>query len=490
MDKDFILVLDFGGPQARSMARKLRSQNYYCEVQPCFIDVETVRRKAPRGLLLAGGPGDDGFDTEILHLDIPVLAMGYCARSMAKRMGAVCEGALLTGRASQITFLPCPLFEGLGDSDRFFDRIDALQLPDGFEPIATTIDGLIPAFANPEKKLYGLQFYAESNDPDGARILGNFAGNICGCAAYWSPEYYIDQEVAYLKDRIGGSNAIMAISGGVDSTVCAMLMQRVIGDRLRCVFIDTGLLRKGESEMAVHTYRESLGLEPVVVDARERMLDALNGVTDPREKRRIIQDVFSDILQEEADAYPGTEFLVEGTIYPDLLNGVEPKSGDTERIGALKRIEPIRMLFKDEVRFVGETLGIPRDLLNRQPFPGSGLAIRCIGEVTVEKLSLLREADAIFRAEIVEAGLDRKLTQYFAILTDVRIAGMRDGRPSTEYACALRAVNASDPANVTIAKLPYDLLERVVQRITSQIPGINHVLYDVTGKPTALTEWE
>ena len=490
MDNGSILVLDFGGPQARSMARKLRGQNYYCEVQPCSIDVETVRRKAPRGLLLAGGPGDDGFDAEILRLGIPVLAMGYCARSMAKRMGAVCEGALLTGRASQITFLPCPLFDGLGDSDRFFDRIDALQLPEGFEPIATTIDGLTPAFANPEKGLYGLQFYAESNDPDGARILGNFAGNICGCAAYWSPEYYIDQEVAYLKDRIGDGKAIMAISGGVDSTVCALLMQRVIGDRLRCVFIDTGLLRKGEAEMVTHTFRENLGLEPVVVDARERMLNALRGVVEPREKRRVIQDMFSSILQEEADAYPGTEFLVEGTIYPDLLSSAAQRADDSDRPGPLKRIEPIRMLFKDEVRFVGETLGVPKDLLNRQPFPGSGLAIRCIGEVTAEKLSLLREADAIFRAEIVEAGLDRKLTQYFAILTDVRVAGLRNGRPSTEYACALRAVNASDPANVTIAKLPYDLLERVVQRITSQVPGINHVLYDVTGKPTAVTEWD
>lgn len=490
MENGSILVLDFGGPQAQSMARKLRGQNYYCEVQPCDIDIETVRRKAPRGLLLAGGPGDDGFDAEILRLGIPVLAMGYCARSMAKRMGAVCEGALLTGRASQITFLPCPLFDGLGDSDRFFDRIDALQLPEGFEPIATTVDGLIPAFANLEKNLYGLQFYAESNDPDGARILGNFAGTICGCAAYWSPEYYIDQEVAYLKDRIGDGRAIMAISGGVDSTVCAMLMQRVIGDRLRCVFIDTGLLRKGEPEMVAHAFRENLGLEPVVVDARAQMLDALRGITESREKRRVIQSVFSRILQEEAAAYPGTEFLVEGTIYPDLLNDAATKPGDAERFGSLKRIEPIRMLFKDEVRFVGETLGVPKELLNRQPFPGCGLAVRCIGEVNAEKLSLLREADAIFRAEIVEAGLDRKLTQYFAILTDMRVAGLRDGRPSTEYACALRAVSSSDAASVTVAKLPYDLIERVVQRITSQVPGINHVLYDVTGKPTAVTEWE
>lgn len=490
MDNGSILVLDFGGSQAQSMARKLRGQNYYCEVQPYSIDIETIRRKAPRGLLLAGGPGDADFDADILRIGIPVLAMGYCARRMAKCMGAVCEGALLTGRASQISFLPCPLFDGLGDSDRFFDRIDALQLPEGFEPIATTIDGLMPAFADVKRSLYGLQFYAESNDPDGARILGNFAGQICGCAAYWSPEFYIDQEVAYLRERIGDGKAIMAISGGVDSTVCAMLMHRVIGDRLRCVFVDTGLLRKGEAEMVAHAFRESLGLEPVVVDARERMLSALSGIIDPKKKRRVVHDEFIRVMQEEAEAYPGADFLVEGTIYPDLLNGLPGEFAETEHLGALKRIEPIRMLFKDEVRFVGETLGVPKELLNRQPFPGCGLAIRCVGEVTAEKLSLLREADAIFRSEIVEAGLDRKLTQYFAILTDVRTNGMRDGRPATEYACALRAINATDAANVTIAKLPYDLIERVVQRITTQVHGINHVLYDVTGKPTATAEWE
>lgn len=487
MENDFILILDFGGAQAQSMARKLRSQNFYCEVHACSVDVDTIRRKAPKGLLLAGGPGDQPFDEEILRLDIPVLAMGFCARTMAKSFGAVCEGALLTGRASQITFLPCPLFDGLGESDRYFDRIDALKLPEGFDPIATTIEGLMPAFANVQAKLYGLQFYAESNDPDGARILANFAGSICGCTPYWSPEFYIDREVEYLRERIGEGRAIMAISGGVDSTVCAMLMRRAIGDRLKCVFVDTGLLRKGEVETVTHTFRDQLGLELVVADARDRVLKALAGVTDPQEKRRIIHDEFVRTMQQEASAYAGAEFLVEGTIYPDLLSGVPHEAGYAE---SLKRIEPIRMLFKDEVRFVGETLGVPRELLAQQPFPGSGLAVRCIGEVTAEKLFLLREADTIFRSEVVEAGLDRRLGQYFAILTDVQTIGMRDGKPCTEYVCALRAVNATDSSGVTIAKLPYDLIERVVQRITGQVPGINRVVYDVTGKPTAIAEWE
>ena len=487
MENDFILVLDFGGPQAQSMARKLRGQNYYCEVHSCSVDVDTIRRKAPRGLLLAGGPGDQPFDEGILQLGIPVLAMGFCACTMAKSFGAVCEGALLTGHASQITFLPCPLFDGLGESDRFFDRIDALKLPEGFEPIATTIEGLMPAFANVEDKIYGLQFYAESNDPDGVRILANFAGAICGCKPYWSPEFYIDREVQYLRERLGEGRAIMAISGGVDSTVCAVLMRRAIGDRLKCVFVDTGLLRKGEVENVAHTFRDQLGLELVIADARDRVLNALKGITDPQEKRRIIHEAFIHTMQEEASAYAGAEFLVEGTIYTDLLNGTPHDSGYGQ---SLKRIEPIRMLFKDEVRFVGETLGVPRELLTQQPFPGAGLAIRCIGEVTAEKLSLLREADAIFRTEIVESNLDRRLGQYFAILTDVQSIGMRDGKPCTEYICALRAMNATDSSNATIAKLPYDLIERVVQRITGQVPGINRVVYDVTGKPSAMIEWE
>lgn len=490
MGNDFILVLDFGGAQAQSMARKLRGQNYYCEVQSCSIDIETVRLKAPRGLLLAGGPSDRPFDEDILRLGIPVLALGSCSRSMIKAFGASCEGALLTDRASQITFLPCPLFEGLGESDRYFDRIDALRLPDGFEPIATTIEGLMPAFANSEVNIYGLQFYAESNDPDGSRILANFAGNICSCPAYWYPEVFIDREVEYIRSKIGDGKAIMALSGGVDSTVCAMLMRRAIGDRLKCVFVDTGLLRKGEVETVAHTFRDQLGLDLVIADARERVLRALSGVTDPREKRRIIHEEFIRTMQEEASSYAGAEFLVEGTIYSDLLSGTVSESGYAQRLETLKRIEPIRMLFKEEVRFVGETLGVPKELISQQPFPGSGLAIRCIGEVTAEKLFLLREADAIFRAEIVESGLDRRLSQYFAILTDVQTIGMRDGKPCTEQAVALRAVNTTDTTGVTIAKLPYDLIERVVQRITSQVPGINRVLYDVTGKPSSMAEWE
>lgn len=490
MDNDFILVLDFGGTQAQAMARKLRAQRYYCEVQPCSIDIATIQRKAPRGMLLAGGPSDRSFDASILSLGIPVLAMGFSARKMVQLLGAVSEGALLSNRASQISFLPCPLFDGLGESDRFFERIDSLQLPEGFESIAKTIDGLCPAFADMNRQLYGLQFYAEPNDPDGAHILTNFAGRICGCTDFWTPEFYIEREIAYIQERIGNGKAIMAISGGVDSTVCAVLMHRAIGDRLRCVFVDNGLLRKGEAETVAHDFKEYFGLEPIVIDARKRVIQALQGITDPQEKRRIVHDEFIRTMQLEMEACPDAKFLVEGTIYPDLLVGASAETNYAKKFDSYQLIEPIRMLFKDEVRYVGEALGVPREILTRQPFPGSGLSIRCIGEVTDEKLYLLREADAIFRAEIVEAGLDRRLTQYFAILTDMRAFGIRDGETTYEYICALRAVNAPDASTLSVAKLPHDLIERVVNRIASQVPGINHVLYDVTGKPFALTEWE
>ena len=489
MQNDLILILDFGGSQAQSVARKLRGQSYYCEIHSCAIDAEEVRRMAPLGLLLAGGPSDRAFDPALLKLGIPVLAMGFSTRRMMQLLGSVCEGALLTGRASQITFLPCPLFDGLGESDRYFDRIDALTMPEGFEPIATTIDGLTPAFANPAQRLYGLQFYPESNDPDGVRILSNFAGGICGCHATWSPENYIDQEIASLRERVGDGRAILAISGGVDSTVCAMLVHRAIGDRLKCVFVDTGLLRKGETELVTHVFRETLGLNPVVIDARERVLCALRGITDPRQKRCVIHEELLRILRQESEIEPQSSYIVESTIYPDLLDQ-SLQEYDRSITLELPRIEPVRMLFKDEVRFVGESLGIPREQLNRQSFPSAGLAVRCVGEVTEEKLALLREADAIFCAEIVEAGLDRKLSQYFAILTNTLTIGLRDGETVYEYACALRAIHGTDADNLTAAKLPYDLMDRVVQRITAQVPGINHVLYDITGKPTALPEWE
>lgn len=494
MANEFIMILDFGGAQARSIAHKLRSQNYYCEIQPWDIDMDVISRKMPGGLLLVGNAVDSDIDNRLLDVDAPILAMGGCCRNFARLLGVTCEGAVLSQRAAEISFLPCPLFEGLNEGDRYFERIEAVELPDGVKPIATTADGLVPAFANVNARLYALQFYPESNDPDGARILYNFAEGLCGLSPYWSPEFYVEQEIAYLRDRIGEGEAIMAISGGVDSTVCAMLTHRAIGSKLHCVFIDTGLLRTGETEMVVHTFRDVIGLELTVIDAREAVLKALVGVTDAKSKRSIVQQQLIESMVSAARTWPGAGFLIQGTNYNDLLEaGHRSTSARGEvfpHLPTLKIIDPLRMLFKDEVRYVGESLGLGKETLNRPPFPGVGLAIRCVGEVTPEKLALLREADAIFRAEIIEAGLDRRLTHYFVILTDARTPAIRNEQITEEYAVVLRAVNAPTATQVAVAKLPYDLLERVTERITSKVVGINRVLYDLSGKPPAYIEWE
>ena len=492
MENDFILVLNLGGPQAMAMARKLRNQNFYTEILSRSADIELLRRKAPRGILIVGGEERtqaDCFPRAVLALGIPVLAMGGAARLMAEAIGAASEGILLQNSASQISFQPCDLFDQLSDSDRYFVRIDGFALPEGFQPIATTIDGLIPAFADFEHNLYGLQFYAESNDPDGATILSNFAGKICGCSPIWSMDYYIESELNYIRERIGDGKALMAISGGIDSAACALLMHRALGDRLKCVFVDNGLLRTGEADLVLNTFQKDLGLELITIDAGDRFLGRLKGITDSQEKRRAVQNEFVNVLSEVFQQNPDVEFLVEGTIYSDILSsGAEETRARRYDFGKL--IEPLRMLFKDEVRKLGDMLGLPAPLINRQSFPGPGLAVRCMGEVTPEKLELLRKADAVFREEVRVSGQDKRLTHYFAVLCDVKTLGIRDGSRAYEYACALRAVSEQSSSFFTVGKLPYDLLERAAERITNEVPGINRVTYDVTGNRHGMIEWE
>ena len=492
MENDFILVLDLGGPQAIAMARKLRNQNYYTEILSRSANIEQFRRKAPRGILIVGG--DDCAQTEafpraVLSLGIPVLAMGAAARMMAEAEGAVCEGILLENSASQITFLPCELFDQLSESDRYFARIDGFALPEGFKPIATTIDGLIPCFADFDRNLYGLQFYAESNDPDGSIILSNFAEKICGCSPLWSMDYFVEQELQYIQEKIGDGKALMAISGGIDSSTCALLMHRAIGNRLKCVFVDNGLLRTGEADLVLNTFQNELGLELIHIDARDRFMNRLKGITDPKEKHRAVHNEFINVLSE-VNEQAGAEYLVEGTIYSDLLMGGPTDEAYARKYQSGKLIEPIRMLFKDEVRRLGEILGLPMPLINRQPFPGPALAVRCIGEVSEEKLSLLRKADAIFREEIKASGQDKRLSHFFVVLSDTRTLGRRNGAGAYEYACALRAVSEQSNSAFSVGKLPYDLLERVALRITEEVPGINRVTYDVTGSRYSMIEWE
>ena len=363
--------------------------------------------------------------------------------------------------------------------------MDSLELPEGFGAIAFSAGGLVPAFACEEKKLYALQFYAEANDPDGLQILANFAGNICGCEPWWSMEAFLERAEASIRSEIGDGNALIAISGGVDSAVCAALLHRAIGDRLKCIFIDTGLMRKGEPALVTSTFREALNMELISVDAQQRVLKRLEGIVSPAAKREVVEQEVMAVFEEEARALEGIDCLALGTIYPDVLSGAPRRLAGFDRC-----VEPLRLLFKDEVRQLGDVLGMPSELTRRQPFPEPGLAVRIVGDVTGEKLEMLRKADAIFREEVVAAGLDRRVWQYFAVLTDIRTFGQRDGRPCEEYAVALRAVSSHDVLSFNAYRLPYDLLERVCQRITTEVPGVNRVLYDVTGMPTAFIEWE
>ena len=493
MDNDFILVLDLGGREAIEMARKLRNQHYYTEIMSRRADIELFRRKSPRGILIVGGDSceDAGaFPRAVLALGIPVLALGGASRMMIESCGAASEGVLLENQASQITFQPCALFDQLSESDRYFVRVDGFALPEGFEPIATTIDGLTPAFADFERNLYGLQFYAESNDPDGAVILSNFAEKICGCTPKWNVEDYVEEEIRYIRERVGEASVLMAVSGGIDSSACAMLMRRAIGDRLKCVFVDNGLLRLGEADQVIDTFREDLGLDVESIDASDRFLVRLRGLTDPIEKHRVIRDEFLNVIREYTLEHPAYEFFVQGTIYSDLLIRGSSDEVYARQFDAGKLLEPVRMLFKDEVRKLGALMGLPEALIQRQPFPAPALAVRCQGEVTAEKIALLRKADAIFREEIQAAGQDKRLTQYFAVLNSDSTLGRRDDGFAYEYACVLRAVSEQSTTTYAVGRLPYDLLERVAERIIEEVPGINRVSYDLSPDARTAIEWQ
>lgn len=488
MSNDLILVLDFGGNPAYYTARRLRGEQYYCEILPGDSDPQAILDRNPCGLILAGGDSDElssaplPFDPEALNL--PVLAFGGAARRLAQSIGAVHQGIALESNKDFVQFQECDLFADLTENDRFFDRVDGYALPEGYREIAVTPNGLVPAFACLEKHIYGLQFYVESNDPDGLTILENFAGAICGCPRNWAVENYAPALVDQTRADVGNARVLIPVSVNVDSAVTAALLHRAIGQRLSCLFIDTGLLRKGDAEFIRKSYRDQMGVNLIEVDARERFLKALRGVQDPAEKRRILHDEFSAVFAEQYIKAGDVECMAEGTIYPDVLHNTPRLVSNM--IDGCRCIEPLRLLFKEDARALGRWLGVPEELISRPSFESCGLSVRCLGEVTPERLSMLREADAIFRQEVERAALSRRIAQYFAILTDVRAPGKNgDG-----YVCVLRALGSSNAGKAPAFKLPYDLMEAVVQRITSEVPGITHVAYDITGRPTASVEWE
>lgn len=511
MQNQLVIVLDFGGQYNQLIARRVRECNVFCEVYPYNkLSIEQIKALNPIGIIFTGGPNSVYSDKspkiqkEIFETGIPVLGICYGCQLMAHTLGGHVSGAETSeyGKTQTHYSTECELFNGIPESAVSWmshtDYID--RLPDGFIKSAYTDDCPFAGMYNPEKKLYAIQFHPEVNHTEnGLKMLRNFLYRICGAKGDWTMGDYAKASIEQIREKVGNGKVLLALSGGVDSSVAAALLAKAVGPQLTCIFVDHGLMRKNEGDEVEAAFK-NWNINFIRVNAEERFLSKLAGVSEPEAKRKIIGEQFIRVFEQEGKKIGSVDFLAQGTIYPDVI---ESGSGDAavikshHNVGGLpdyvdfkEIIEPLRMLFKDEVRKLGEELGLADYLVWRQPFPGPGLAIRVIGEITKEKLDLLRDADYIFRDEIAAAGLDRSIHQYFAVLTSMRSVGvMGDGR-TYDYTLALRGVTTTDFMTADFARIPYDILEKISGRIINEVKGINRIVYDITTKPPATIEWE
>ena len=510
-ENEKILILDFHGQYNQLIARRVRECNVYSEIVPFDTDVNKIREIAPKGIILTGSSFSVNeenapmIDREILNLGIPILGICYGMQLISRLLGgSVSSASKREYGTTCVNFNnSSPLFSGFESSnDCLMTHTDFVEiLPEGFVNIASTSSCPNAGMANESKKLYGIQFHPEVNHTNnGIQIIHNFVYNICGCSGDWKMSSFVQESVIALKEKIGDKKALCALSGGVDSSVAAVLLNKAIGRNLTCIFVDHGLLRKNEGDEVEKVFREQYDINLVRVNAKDRFLAKLEGVSEPEMKRKIIGEEFIRVFEEEAKKIGKVDFLVQGTIYPDVIEsgvgrGQTIKShhnvgGLPDYVDFEEIVEPLRDLFKDEVRKTGLELGIPENLVYRQPFPGPGLAIRVIGEISDAKLDILKEADFIFREEIASVGLDKSLNQYFAVLTNLKSVGVMGDERTYDYTLALRAVETSDFMTASWAKIPYDVLEKVSTRIVNEVKHINRVVYDITSKPPATIEWE